>query len=324
MKSTIACCCAFAFGLSLQVARPVASKPPLVYAVPLVFLRAGLPPRYGSYAVVKLCASRHNTVFASPMNPNSFLNRLRAARARRLVVFVPGFATAPALGLPIAYGIAELLGRADLVIYADWGSAGEQYHYRSDSRLAKTNAPALAQFLVALHHSIPNIEIDVIAHSLGTRVVALAMPHIGSRADGRPVVKRAVLAAPDMALSDYLRLIGRDPKPFERVTLYVSRHDRALLLSSIIHLHHRLGRTTFWRHAIARTDVVDASIASTQRDGHGYAIHKSGLIRDIGLTLQGAPVPHPSWKREKPDAINWTYVGPTGNAAVDRCPRVAP
>ena len=115
--------------------------------------------------------------------------------------------------------------------------------------------------------------------------------------DGSSVVAEAVLAAPDLALDDYLKAITRRPKPFGRVTIYSSRGDHALALSEIVHLHHRLGQVALWRRTIADTVVVDASAADKVADGHGYAIRDPRVISDIGAVLLGAPVPHAQWKR---------------------------
>jgi len=298
----------------LMFSAAVSSSGPVYrYNVPLVLLRTGQSVQYEVAQSATLCLSRKNTIVHRPGKVSDVFNLVRTTRAQRLVVFVPGFATAAPLGVPTAYRMARLFGSQDLLLYADWGSGGKQYEYVADSKAARTNAPALARFLEGLHRSLPRMEIDVFAHSLGARVLALAMAQIQLPSNGSAVIRNVVLAAPDMSLNDYLRAIIRKPEPVERVTLYVSRHDHALLLSSLVHWHHRLGRITSWRHAIARTDVVDASQASHGLDGHGYAINEPDLIRDVALTLHGARVPHASWTRLKKGSVTWTYVGPTGN-----------
>jgi len=290
-------------------------------ATALVLIGAGRAPRYETARFGPECVAHRTAVHLGGSTASAFLARARATGVRRIVVFVPGFATGVPKGLHSARLFGDVVGPSDLLLYVDWGSAGKKYDYIRDARTAAANAPALADLLLDLHRELPGREVDLFAHSLGTRIVALALAKVKAPADKRPIVERAVLAAPDMTIADYTRAIARIPGPFDHVTLYVSRHDRALLLSTVINVHHRLGRITAWKKPIARTDVVDASAARTGLDGHGYAISDPALIADIGRTLAGAAVPHPDWKHAKPDSISWTYLAPpAGTPTPSVCP----
>jgi esterase/lipase superfamily enzyme len=221
----------------------------------------------------------------------------RRAGVASVVVFVGGFRTDFGHGLTVARRVARVLGDRFFVVYVDWGSKGKALDYELDARAAKRNVPAFAQLVSDLHRALPDRPIGVFAHSMGARVVAGAMRVLRAPSDGSTVVGSAVLAAPDLALGDYMKAITRKPEPFRRVVIYSSRSDRALELSEVIHLHHRLGQVALWRHAVANTIVVDASAADTVADGHGYAIRDPRVIADIGQVLIGAPVPHPGWSR---------------------------
>jgi esterase/lipase superfamily enzyme len=295
--------------------------PASALATALVLIGAGQAPRYETARFGPECANHRTVVHRSGSSEAAFLARARANGVRRIVVFVPGFATGVPKGVHSAQLFASVVGPSDLLLYVDWGSAGKKFDYIRDARTAAKNAPAFADLLVGLHRALPGREVDLFAHSLGTRIVALALAKVKAPADRLPIVERAVLAAPDMTISDYTRAIARIPGPFDHVTLYVSRHDKALLLSTVINLHHRLGRITAWQKPIARTDVVDASAARTGLDGHGYAISDPALIADIGRTLAGTPVPHPVWKHARPGAISWTYLAPP---AASPAPAVCP
>jgi len=290
-------------------------------ATALVLIGAGRAPHYETARFGPECVAHRTAVHLSGSSGTAFLAQARATGVRRIVVFVPGFATGVPKGLRSAQLFASVVGPSDLLLYVDWGSAGKKYDYIRDARTAGKNAPALAELLLDLHRELPGREVDLFAHSLGTRIVALALAKVKAPADKRPIVERAVLAAPDMTIADYTRAIARIPGPFDHVTLYVSRHDKALLLSTVINVHRRLGRITAWQKPIARTDVVDASAARTGLDGHGYAISDPALIADIGRTLAGAAVPHPDWKHAKPDAISWTYLAqPASSPTPAVCP----
>jgi esterase/lipase superfamily enzyme len=214
-----------------------------------------------------------------------------------VVFFLSGFRTRYDETALIAQRLASVLGPRFLVVFADWGSHGLAVGYEADALAAKHNTPALAALLADLHRAMPDRPIDVFAHSMGARLAAGAMATCPHAADGSHVVDEAVLAAPDISLSDYRRAITRMPETFGHVTIYVSRADHALVLSEVIHLHHRLGQVTLWKHTMANTDVVDASAADRVADGHGYAIHDTRVMRDIGDVLIDAPVPHADWLR---------------------------
>lgn len=230
-----------------------------------------------------------------------------APGVERVVIFLPGFRTKFVDGRAGAQRIAEILGPRFLVVQVDWGSRGSAAGYRRDGAEAKRQTPALAAFLSDLHRALPQRELDIFAHSMGTRLAAGAMATVRA-ADRKPIVAETVLAAPDLDLVDYEHAILRDPAPFGHVTIYASRHDRALFLSSVIHLHERIGQLAIWRKAVADTAVVDASAADPKAEGHGYAIHDVPVIRDIGAVFLEAPIPHPAWVRSTPGSVIWTLI----------------
>jgi esterase/lipase superfamily enzyme len=243
-----------------------------------------------------------------------FERAIRGARAKRVVVFVPGFATSVQLGYTAAARIQETLGADDKVVLIDWGSEGKLTGYERDARTAHRNAPELNTALRVIKSAAAGGEVDVFAHSLGTRVVANAIAALNGQSS--LLVTRVVLAAPDMTIADYQRAIARVPGPVGRVTIYASSKDRALFLSEIIHLHRRLGLITHWRRALANTDVVDASVASDRRDGHGYAINEPELISDIGDTLAGMKTPHLDWKTKRSGAADSWVFAPRSSSAL--------
>jgi esterase/lipase superfamily enzyme len=290
--------------------------------IPVLTIRAGLPATFGLAPLSgSPCAIEPRNISLAPLG-RAGLEKLSAAPGiRRTVFFVPGFATSLPLALEAAHRIGSSLGASDLLVVVDWGSLGRKSAYRHDAKSASAAGPPFAAILASLHNAHPQREFDVFAHSMGARVVATGMSVVSLDASTGHIVQRAVFAAPDMTIGDYRRAITRNPVPFAHATIYASRRDNALLLSTIIHLHRRLGQLGVWRKPIAWTDVVDASLARVGRDGHGYAIHDTDVMRDIGATLAGAPVPHPDWRRAKPDAISWTYLPPGGVATGTSCGR---
>jgi len=239
------------------------------------------------------------------------IEALRAAALRpgieRVVIFLPGFRTRLLDGRFTAQHIQDVLGPHFLVVHVDWGSHGSAAKYKTDGAEAKRQTPALVALLSDLHAALPTREIDVFGHSMGTRLAAGAMATISPTSGHEPVVAQTVLAAPDLALADYQQAILRQPEPFGHVTIYASRHDKALFLSSVIHLHRRIGQLAIWRKRVADTVIVDASAADQKAEGHGYAVHDAPVIRDIGRVFLDAKIPHRSW-HSAAGGVMWTLV----------------
>ena len=266
--------------------------------VPAVVLQA---PHSPAYLLCPASVSTREACEATAAARGGAAARALSAAAHRpgvktVVLFVGGFRTSFAHGLSVAQTVAGGLGGRFLVVFVDWGSRGKALDYELDAHAAKRNVPAFAALVTDLHRALPDRPIGVFAHSMGARVVAGAMRVLPPASDGSSIVGEAVLAAPDLALNDYLKAITRKPEPFRRVTIYSSTGDHALALSEIVHLHHRLGQVAMWRHTIANTVVVDASAADKFADGHGYALRDPRVIADIGDVLLGAPVPHAAWQ----------------------------
>lgn len=235
----------------------------------------------------------------------SALAALSAPGVRRILFFLPGFNTTFAQGAAAAQRIASVADASTAVVYTDWGSQGKAFAYRRDGRSAARNAAAFGHLLQYVQSRLPQAAIDVFAHSMGSRVVIRGLA--GAAKEGKPVrVSHVVLAAPDLAVADYVASMLQVAQ-IQRGTIYVSRRDRALLLSAIIHFHHRLGQVAVERLDLPRTDIVDVSTEDRSRDGHGYAIHDPVLLRDIYRVITGAPVPHPDWCKSNRYGAVWIF-----------------
>ncbi len=309
-------------------AAPAADRPrPLAVddhgAVLMLQIRAGEPLRY-AIARATGCHDGLPAVEQTPIDATAFERLRERPGVARTIVFVPGYATSVPSDYAAVLRIEERLGPADRVVLVDWGSAGNITEYDHDAHTARRTAPYLAKALVALRAAAPASELDVFAHSLGTRMVAMAIPAFPRR--HTPIVANAVLAAPDMTLADYTHAIARLPGPVGHITLYVSRHDRALLISEVFHFRRRLGQITKWSRALAATDVIDASVAGHGRLGHNYATTNPLLIDDIGATLAGAPTPHANWHpRDGAGTTVWEFAPRDGTpiaAWANWCPSV--
>ena len=242
---------------------------------------------------------------SAPMLASQVIARIERQRARRVLLFLAGFDTSFAHGAADGARIAKIVDAQTFVIYADWGSRGRALAYRRDGRSAARNAPAFGHALEFLHRALPQEEFDIFAHSMGGRVAVRGLATT-AREHRRVTVRHLVLAAPDVQISDYLAMM-QQVASVGRATIYVSRRDKALLLSAAMHLHRRLGQVSVERWDFPRTDIVDVSAEDHSKDGHGYAIHDLRILKDISEVLAGAPLPHPQWCRSSKHSAVWIY-----------------
>ena len=218
---------------------------------------------------------------------DSFAARIAdAAHARNcnsVLIYVHGFNT----GFETAILRAAQLGNdaqwACAVAAFSWNSAGRRNSgsYEADRAAAIAAEPLFASFLRALHAK--GMQANIIAHSMGTRLVLGAMVHDhGADAD------EVIFAAPDIGTDAFSTLIDSAWTHFRRLTIYVSNGDVALAISPRLnHGAARLGRAPGDVRDIHSVDVIDATDAPADVLGHGYYGLSYEMLADMRLALAG-------------------------------------
>ena len=108
---------------------------------------------------------------------------------------------------------------------------------------------------------------------------------------GAPPFDQVVLAAPDIG-ADTLSLFAREIRPMaNRLTLYASQNDDALLLSRYIHGALRAGQKSAYLLVASGIDTVDASAVRTDFLGHAYYAKSDSIIDDIQKILTSETPP---------------------------------
>ncbi len=119
----------------------------------------------------------------------------------------------------------------------NWPQISLAYDY--DKEQATLSAPflarALEQVIAATERKNPRGRVHVIAHSMGNYVLLNALTHLSAAMAGRPAsgnrLGEVILAAPDVTAGDFLNLQQDLFAVSDRVTLYCSPEDNALLAS---------------------------------------------------------------------------------------------
>lgn len=135
-------------------------------------------------------------------------------------------------------------------------------------------------------------QIHLIAHSMGTRVLSNALVELAdSRKDADFRYNQIILAAPDIDAQIFRRRIApRIVDQAERISIYASSNDLALIASKRVHNNLRLGEagpniTIF--PDLTTIDVLDASGIDESLLGHSYYGNSPTILRDVRLILAG-------------------------------------
>lgn len=171
-----------------------------------------------------------------------------------------------------------------ITAFFSWPSQGNLVPYEGDEARVELSENHFIEFLVRLSE-VPNIEeINVLAHSMGNRLLFRAVPRLlelhrtGSLA---VPIGHLVLAAADLTTEFFQQYADLYPRlAARRVTNYTHEADNALRLSRALHQIGRVGLEPpiFVHQGI---DTVSASSLDLDLLGHGYFAAAAPLLYDI-------------------------------------------
>jgi len=232
-----------------------------------------------------------------PLTRDAFVRRAADELARRreqktALIYVHGFNTTFKLAAERAAQLGCDLGVSGIMAFYSWASVGQVSAYPRDEETVRTSVDRFIEFLETVR-SIPGVDrVDIVAHSMGNRIVASALDRL-ALASRTIRLGHIVLAAPDIARAEFGR-IGHlyGAAVTERTTLYSCAKDRALALSTKFHKYLRLGyEPPVYCHP--GIDTVSASNLRLDRLAHGYIASARPVIEDLRRLL---------WMNAAPDA----------------------
>jgi esterase/lipase superfamily enzyme len=186
--------------------------------------------------------------------------------------------TATAVLSPVA-GVALIVASAR----TEYAAAGEN---------ADETVISLREFLNEVRKRSGATTIHLIAHSMGARVLAKALSEIREprRSSREALLREIILAAPDISVELFKSLAEGFRLKANRITLYASSKDRALILSKLISDHPRAGETGADIVVIEGIDTIDVSAVDTELAGHFYYGDNRSVVSDIfQLIRSGSP-----------------------------------
>lgn len=181
------------------------------------------------------------------------------------------------------------------VLYS-WPSVGEVSidDYRGDRDRSLASAPYLEEFLDLITEDLDVDRINIIAHSMGNRVLTKALEDYARdyliRHDRDDLEFRILLVAADVEREVFAAANGVFDNLDANVTIYTSDTDRALLASDILNQAKRLGDTDTDKPYIRDAQnyqTIDATAVTTQLFGigHNYYSDNPTILWDMMCTI---------------------------------------
>jgi esterase/lipase superfamily enzyme len=190
------------------------------------------------------------------------------------------------------------LNQRQVTIAFAWPTSSSLLDYGTDEARVPAAAAAFASFLRATEAKLGQARLDVIAHSLGCRVVCDAFGMLirdPAFTDSDPELANLVFAAPDVARRHFDALVEIAAVLARRVTVYVARNDGVLVFASLLDGDPSAGdeaakEITGIFHAEAaelpHIQVIDATFVNASQSRHSYYYQSRAVFDDIADLLR--------------------------------------
>lgn len=182
-------------------------------------------------------------------------------------------------------GFAHDLNLSGPIIAWMWPSDGYTNSYAFDEDSSKWTTPHFLQFLQEFKNQLPNTHLNLVAHSMGNRILLGAL-----KSANLTTIDSVLFAAPDEARDVFSQTLKE--WNFGKIkTLYGSENDRALYISRYIHSPHgeRIPRAGDGGTSILIIDgveSVDASALDAGLTGHSYVFSHPKALDDINKIIK--------------------------------------
>jgi esterase/lipase superfamily enzyme len=175
-------------------------------------------------------------------------------------------------------------------VFYSWPSQASLQGYTTDENNVQWSETNLKGFLLDFARHSGMKDIYLIAHSMGNRALTGALRALfAEHPELKGRFKEIILTAPDIDAD----IFKRDIAPAlaagcDKITLYVSDGDKALLASKQVHGYPRAGDSAEGIVLVPGIETVDASGLDTSFLEHSYFAESGSVLKDIRrLVLEG-------------------------------------
>lgn len=234
----------------------------------------------------------------APSDRAAFVAALRdsvgRSAERGVLVFVHGYANQFGDSARRTAQLAHDVSLDGAALAYSWPTQGWTMSYLVDAGNVEWTVPQFVGLLNLLVDESGAEQIHILAHSMGCRVLCLAVREfVRDRGEPGPFFGQIVLAAADVDAEiferDYADALSRS---CQRLTVYSSTADWALGGSQTLHRYARLGTygpPSDESRRYPNLDVIDATRVDKGAVGHFYYGNSPTVLADLQLLLHGLP-----------------------------------
>ena len=248
----------------------------------------------------------------APLFWEQFSAALERTSTGSVVLYVHGYNYGFERTCRMAAEMQRSLQDKTTVLAFSWPSNALPTDYVRDHADIEWSVPVLANLIRQLGDRIGKANVQVVAHSLGSRGVIFALQRLAFEQVERPVIGHLVLFAPDFDSQTFVDLLPGLARLAGGITLYASDNDSPLKLSHQLSGYPRLGEAGAYLTVVEGMDTIDvSSIGRYQLTGHEYFYFHPLVTADlVALLSTGARAAQRSGlQAEKRDGIRyWAFV----------------
>jgi esterase/lipase superfamily enzyme len=220
----------------------------------------------------------------------AFWNKVYGEIARTasgsVVVFVHGYNYGFEKHCKAAAELQRALSGKAVVLMFSWPSNGRPTDYIPDQADVEWSVSFLARVLTELGDRLGPENVQVLAHSLGSRGVVFALERLRAEREIRPLIGHLVLMAPDFDAQTFVERLPVLASLTAGITLYASSNDTPLKASRQLHDSPRLGEAGEFLTVAEGMQTVDVSpLRRYQVLGHEYFRFHPKAAADLAALL---------------------------------------
>jgi esterase/lipase superfamily enzyme len=168
-----------------------------------------------------------------------------------------------------------------MTAFYSWPSKGHLLGYHADEDSIQDSEEHIVDFLTEFVKSAQADRVHIIAHSMGNRGLLRSIDKIAATFQGQTKpFGQIFLAAPDVAPTTFKNKAAAYQSIADRTTLYISKKDKALWASSLIHKNSRTGFSPPVT-IVPAIDTIDVSNTDLSLLGHGYCMEDRDVLHDM-------------------------------------------
>ena len=198
-----------------------------------------------------------------------------------VTIFIHGYNTKFTDSIKRAAQIGYDLGFNSGISVFSWPSKGETNEYSADESSSEVSQYALAEFLLSHVDKLEGKKINIIAHSMGCRLLMYALQHMArDRPGGMSSINQIIFAAADIDQEMMEKMADCVVQNYGRTTSYVCPGDSALAMSGWLHSFPRVG---FVPPIFVADEIDTVNVEKTDLlgFGHGYVSESRSILSDI-------------------------------------------